>query len=144
MEKRILVIGSDLETEALLSRAFLGSDYQVLIISGNGGAPSPPGPAGPDVIIFDGMQPGAQSWQTLQRIRQASPVPIIVLTDFEDSQVRIKSLDLGADYCLSKPLDVDELQARIGVLLRRAPAAAGAAARLSRSTGGKKNSPLLS
>ncbi len=48
-----------------------------------------------------------------------SPVPIIVLTDVEDSQVRIKSLDLGADYCLSKPLDVDELQARVGVLLRR-------------------------
>jgi len=144
MEKKILVIGSDAETEALLSRAFMGSNLKVLTISGNGGAVSPPGLLGPDLIIFDGLQPGAPGWQALRQIRQRSPVPIIVLTDVEDSQVRIKSLDLGADYCLSKPLDLDELQARIAVLLRRAPAAAGAAAGLSRSTGGNKNSTLLS
>ena len=131
MEKKILVIGSDVETEALLSRAFMGSDFQVLIISGNGGAVSPSGLIGPDLIIFDGLQPGAPGWHTLRQIRQMSPVPIIVLSDVEDSQVRIKSLDLGADYCLSKPLDVDELQARIGVLLRRGPTAARSIAGVS-------------
>ena len=130
MEKKILVIGSDVETEVLLSRVFSGSDFQVLIISGNGSSVSPSGLIGPDLIIFDGLLPGSPGWHTLRQIRQMSPVPIIVLTDFDDSQVRIKSLDLGADYCLSKPLDLDELQARVGVLLRRAPTAAGAAAGL--------------
>jgi DNA-binding response OmpR family regulator len=125
MGKKILVIGSDMETEALLSQAFAGSDIQVLIISGNGSSASPSGLLGPDLIIFDGLLPGAPSWHTLRQIRQMSPVPIIVLTDTEDSQVRIKSLDLGADYCLSKPLDLEELQARVGVLLRRAPKAVG-------------------
>ena len=130
MDKKILVIGSDVETEALLSRAFSGNDFQVLIISGNGSSVSPSGLIGPDLIIFDGLLPGAPGWHTLRQIRQMSPVPIIVLTDVEDSQVRIRSLDLGADYCLSKPLDIDELQARVGVLLRRTPHTARTAARL--------------
>jgi len=130
MDKKILVIGSDMETEALLSRAFSGSDFQVLIISGNGSSVSPSGLIGPDLIIFDSLLPGAPGWHTLRQIRQMSPVPIIVLTDVEDSQVRIKSLDLGADYCLSKPLDIDEIQARVGALLRRAPHTARAAAGL--------------
>ena len=131
MDKKILVIGSDLETEALLSRAFSGNDYQVLIISGNGSSVSPSGLIGPDLIIFDNLLPGAPGWHTLRHIRQLSPVPIIVLTDAEDSQVRIRSLDLGADYCLSKPVDVGELQARVRVLLRRAPTTARSAAGLS-------------
>ena len=130
MEKKILVIGSDVETEVLLSRVFSGSDFQVLIISGNGSSVSPSGLIGPDLIIFDGLLPGSPGWHTLRQIRQMSPVPIIVLTDVDDSQVRIKSLDLGADYCLSKPLDIDELQARVGVLLRRTPHTARTAARL--------------
>ena len=128
MEKKILVIGSDVETEVLLSRVFSGSDFQVLIISGNGSSVSPSGLIGPDLIIFDSLLPDTPGWNTLRQIRQLSPVPIIVLSDVEDSQVRIKSLDLGADYCLTKPVDLDELQARIGVLLRRAPAAARALA----------------
>ena len=130
MDKKILVIGSDVETEALLSRTFSNSGFQMLIISGSGSSVSPSGLIGPDLIIFDSLQPGAPGWHTLRQIRQMSPVPIIVLTDVEDSQVRIRSLDLGADYCLSKPLDIDELQARVGVLLRRAPHTARTAARL--------------
>ena len=119
MDKKILVIGSDVQTETRLAQAFSDRGIQVLIVSGNGSAVSPSGLLEPDVIIFDGLQPGAPGWHTLRQIRQQSPVPIIVLTDTEDSQVRIKSLDLGADYCLSKPLDLEELQARVGVLLRR-------------------------
>ena len=127
MDKKILVIGNDVQTEALLSQIFAGSDFQVLIISGNGSSVSPSGLLGPDLIIFDSLLPGTPGWHTLRQIRQMSPVPIIVLTDVEDSQVRIKSLDLGADYCLSKPLDLDELRARVRVLLRRASATTRAA-----------------
>ena len=131
MDKKILVIGNDAQTEALLSQAFSGSDFQVLIISGNGSSVSPSGLIGPDLIIFDSLLPDTPGWNTLRQIRQLSPVPIIVLSDVEDSQVRIKSLDLGADYCLSKPVDLAELQARIGVLLRRGSNVARSAAGLS-------------
>ena len=118
-------IDNDLQTRALLSQAFAGSECRVVIIPGNGSPLPPSGLTGQDLVIFDGLPPGAPGWQILRKIRQASPVPIIVLTDVEDSQTRIKILDMGADYCLSKPLDLDELRARIGVLLRRAPNTAG-------------------
>ena len=131
MDKNILVIGNDVETEVQLSRIFSDSGFRVLIISANGSSVSPSGLIGPDLIIFDSLSPGAPDWHTLRQIRQTSPVPIIVLTDVEDSQLRIKSLDMGADYCLSKPLDLDDLQARVGVLLRRAPTATRATAGLS-------------
>jgi len=131
MDKKILVIGNDVQTEALLSQAFSGSDFQVLIISGNGSSVSPSGLIGPDLIIFDSLLPDTPGWNTLRQIRQLSPVPIIVLSDVEDSQVRIKSLDLGADYCLSKPVDLAELQARVRVLLRRGPNVARSTAGLS-------------
>jgi len=131
MDKNILVIGNDVETEVQLSRIFSDSGFRVLIISANGSSVSPSGLIGPDLIIFDSLSPGAPDWHTLRQIRQMSPVPIIVLTDIEDSQVRIKSLDMGADYCLSKPIDLDDLQARVGVLLRRAPTAIRAVAGVS-------------
>ena len=51
MDKKILVIGNDVQTEALLSQIFAGSDFQVLIISGNGSSVSPSGLLGPDLII---------------------------------------------------------------------------------------------
>jgi len=111
MGKKILVIGNDLYTEALLIRAFSHSDFQVLIISEHGNSMLPSGLIRPDLIILDSLLPGAPDWDILRHLRLLLPVPIIVLTDVEDSQVRIKSLNLGADYCLSKPLDLGELQA---------------------------------
>ena len=118
-------IDNDLQTRALLSQAFAGSECRVVIIPGSGGVLPPSGLTGQDLVIFDGLPPGAPGWHTLCQIRQQSPVPIIVLTDDDDSRVKIKILDMGADYCLSKPLDLDELRARIGVLQRRAAKAAG-------------------
>jgi DNA-binding response OmpR family regulator len=109
--KKMLVIGNDLFTEALLTQAFSDSGFQVLIISENGSSILPSGLIRPDLIILDSLLPGAPDWYILRSLRLLSPVPIVVLTEVEDSRVRIKSLNLGADYCLSKPLDLDELQA---------------------------------
>ncbi len=120
-----MVIDNDLQTRDLLSQAFAGSECRVVIIPGDGGPLPPSGLTGQDLVIFDGLPPGAPGWRTLRQIRQQSPVPIIVLTDDDDSWAKIKILDMGADYCLSKPLDLDELRARVGVLLRRAAKAAG-------------------
>jgi DNA-binding response OmpR family regulator len=113
---RILVIGNDLYTEALVSQALSDSDFQVLNIYGNISLMSPSGLVWPALIIFDRLFLGIPDWHTLGQVRQLSPAPIIVLTNSEDSQVRIKSLNLGADCCLSKPLDLDELQAIVRFL----------------------------
>jgi len=110
MSKNILVVGSDLYTEALLVRAFSDGDFQVLITSKSANSMLRSGPIRPDLIILDNLLPCTPDWFFLRQLRVLFPVPIIVLTDVEDSQVRTKSLNLGADYCLSKPPDLDELQ----------------------------------
>ena len=98
MGKKILVIGNDLYTEALLIRAFSHSDSQVLLISEHGKSMLPSGLIRPDLVILDSPVRGAPDWDILRQLRLLLPVPIIVLTDVEDIQVRIKCFNLGADY----------------------------------------------
>jgi DNA-binding response OmpR family regulator len=124
METSILIIGNDPDTEGLLSRAFSGSGFQVFVIPESGNAVLPAGPVRPDLVIFDSLRPGTHAWHILERMRQLSSVPIIVLTNLEDSNSAVNSLDRGADYCLTKPFDVGELQARVRALMRRGQCAA--------------------
>jgi DNA-binding response OmpR family regulator len=67
----------------------------------------------PDLVILD-----ATDWETLQRIRRLSPVPIIVLVE-DEQKVRVESLNRGADYFVIKPPDLGELDAKMRVLFRR-------------------------
>ncbi len=54
------------------------------------------------------------------RVREFSTVPIIIITAQGRSQDRVRGLDLGADDYLTKPLNMDELLARVRAVLRRA------------------------
>jgi DNA-binding response OmpR family regulator len=73
----------------------------------------------PSLLIFDLPQADTKSWEILERIRELSPVPMIALLADNDHEATIASLDRGADYCLVKPVNVQELQARVRALLRR-------------------------
>ena len=55
----------------------------------------------------------------LQKLREASPVPIVVLSDEPNSTARIEALEKGADDVLSRPFLGRELLARVNALLRR-------------------------
>ena len=54
------------------------------------------------------------------RVREFSTVPIIIITAQGRSQDKVRGLDLGADDYLTKPLNMDELLARVRAVLRRA------------------------
>ena len=75
-----------------------------------------------EVIILDLMLPGLGGLDALRRIREASGVPVLMLTARGDEADRIVGLELGADDYLVKPCNARELLARIRVLLRRDPA----------------------
>jgi DNA-binding response OmpR family regulator len=60
-----------------------------------------------------------QGAQLVQRLRNESPVPIIVLTARRDEFDRIMALEVGADDCLTKPFSPRELLARVRAILRR-------------------------
>jgi two-component system KDP operon response regulator KdpE len=78
-----------------------------------------------ELIILDLMMPGMDGLETTRRIRQASPVPIIILTALSEERDKVAALDLGADDYLTKPFGVEELLARVRAVLRRARPALG-------------------
>ncbi len=81
----------------------------------------------PDAILLDLGLPDRDGIEVIRRVRRESAVPIIILSARGDERDRIAGLDAGADDYLGKPFSVDELNARIRAVLRRAggPAAGG-------------------
>jgi two-component system KDP operon response regulator KdpE len=72
-----------------------------------------------DLIILDLMMPHMDGLETCKRIRQASTVPIIVLTALGEEADKVAAFDQGADDYLTKPFGVAELLARVRAVLRR-------------------------
>jgi two-component system KDP operon response regulator KdpE len=73
----------------------------------------------PDIILLDLGLPDMDGVDVIERIREWSQVPIIVLSVREREDDKVKALDAGADDYLTKPFGVGELLARIRVALRR-------------------------
>ena len=74
----------------------------------------------PDLVILDVAMPPPDGFAVCRRIREASPVPILMLTVRDSVLDKVQALDLGADDYLTKPFDHLELLARLRALVRRA------------------------
>ena len=77
-----------------------------------------------DLIVLDIMLPGLNGLEVLRRLRKSSAVPVILLTARDAVMDKVSGLDLGADDYITKPFAIEELLARIRVLLRRKSSAA--------------------
>lgn len=71
------------------------------------------------LVILDVMMPGLDGFETLERIRKESSLPILMLTAKDDSISKVRGLRSGADDYLTKPFDMEELAARTLSLIRR-------------------------
>ncbi len=80
----------------------------------------------PDLILLDLGLPDGDGSQLLHRLREATAVPIIVLSGREDEEQKIQLLDAGADDFVTKPCSAAELIARVRGQLRRSGASAAA------------------
>jgi DNA-binding response OmpR family regulator len=76
-------------------------------------------PTAYDLVILDLMLPGLDGRGVCRRLRDISPVPIIMLTALDDDRDKIEGLELGADDYLTKPFNPKELVARVHAVLRR-------------------------
>jgi two-component system KDP operon response regulator KdpE len=74
----------------------------------------------PDMVLLDVMMPEMDGFETLERLREISTVPVIMLTVKGDEEDRIRGLELGADDYVTKPFSPRELASRIRAVLRRA------------------------
>jgi DNA-binding response OmpR family regulator len=76
--------------------------------------------ASPDLVILDVAMPELDGWQVLQRIREVSDVPVLMLTAKTAETDKVRGLRTGADDYLTKPFGRQELLARVDALFRRA------------------------
>ena len=74
----------------------------------------------PDLILLDLMLPDADGLVLCADIKSRMDVPIIICSASNQSRDRVLGLKLGADDYITKPFDIDELEARVEAVLRRA------------------------
>lgn len=116
MEKRILIVMAEPETREFLARVFVDHGFQPFTAPDSVGGLFQFGLSQPHLVVLE-----VSGWETLRRIRALSNVPLIALVE-DNTRDRIESLNRGADYFVTKPLSVQELQAKVRVLLRPRPA----------------------
>lgn len=76
----------------------------------------------PDLVVLDIMLPGVDGVELLRRIRERpelSAIPVVMATAKGAEYDKVQSLDLGADYYLTKPFGVMELVSCVKAVLRR-------------------------
>lgn len=72
-----------------------------------------------EIVLLDIMLPEINGFEVCRRIRQFSNVPVIMLTAKDEVTNKVMGLDSGADDYITKPFAIEELLARIRVVLRR-------------------------
>jgi two-component system, OmpR family, response regulator ResD len=115
---KILVVDDEARMRDLI-RLYLQKDFHVIEAEDGVSALRCVNDEDPSLVILDVMMPRLDGWATLQKIRENSSVPVIMLTARGDVPDRVQGLKLGADDYMAKPFDGRELVARIQAVLRR-------------------------
>jgi DNA-binding response OmpR family regulator len=117
---RVLVIDDDPDIRGLLRELLERAGYDVSeAANGRLGLRSLYA-AQPDLVVLDVAMPELDGWETLERIRDLSEVPVLMLTARTAELEKVRGLKAGADDYVAKPFGRQELLARVEALLRRA------------------------
>lgn len=117
--KKILIIDDDKDSRKLISLLFTAEGAQVVTACDGLEGISKLHSHRPDLIILDGMMPGASGFDVCKQIRKISDIPVIMLTALGQENNVINGLDAGADDYLSKPFNPEILLARARSVMRR-------------------------
>jgi two-component system response regulator MprA len=116
---RILVIEDDEDIADFIRRGLVYKDYTVEVAHDGDAGLAMARDMPPDLVLLDLMIPKIDGVEVCRRLRNASQVPIIILTARDSVQDKISGLDAGADDYVTKPFAFDELLARVRAALRR-------------------------
>ena len=122
-DARVLVVDDDETIRAVVRR--------LVEVAGGSVAEAETGEAGlramyaerPDIVVLDIDLPGLDGWQVLERIRQLTDVPVLMLSAHDDELEKVRALRAGADDYVTKPFGPQELLARVQAHIRRAAGA---------------------
>jgi two-component system KDP operon response regulator KdpE len=119
MNLKLLVVDDSQDTTIVLKRVLQQEDYEVQVAQNGAEGLRLAFDFRPDLILLDVMMPGMDGWTMLNRLREFTDVPVIMLTAVGGEDSLIHGLDSGADDYLTKPFSMQELKARIRAVLRR-------------------------
>jgi DNA-binding response OmpR family regulator len=119
--RRVLVVDDDDDIRLLLDALLRGAGYAVQTTEDGRAALRAFHENPADVVVLDLSMPELDGFETLERLRDLSDVPVILLTARNGEIDKVRGFRAGADDYVVKPFGRHELLARIEALLRRAP-----------------------
>jgi DNA-binding response OmpR family regulator len=119
-DRRVLVVEDDATLGDVVGRFLRKEGFEVEVV--------PDGALGleralewlPDLVVLDLMLPSMNGLDVCRKLREAAPIPVIMLTARAEEQDRVLGLEIGADDYVTKPFSPRELVLRINAVLRRA------------------------
>lgn len=120
ISKHLLLISPAKADDSPLLAALGGAGYRSTLWSGDAYASATVGTEQGDLVVIDLHRSDVRTFADLERRRRTPRnIPLLVVLRDGDPKQRVEALDAGADDCLSRPFDPDELRARLDALSRR-------------------------
>ncbi|NVM57156.1 MAG: response regulator [Desulfobacterales bacterium] len=120
MSAKILIVDDESNLLRLIGYVLQVEGYEIVTAQSGMEAPNKIQTEKPDLIILDSTLPDISGLEICQRLRRNSytaDLPIIMLSAWVELSDKIRGLEAGADEYITKPVDPDELVARVGALL---------------------------
>ena len=115
---RILIVEDEVPISRLLETSLTQAGYQCTCAFDGPSCADLLETGGFDLVLLDIMLPGADGFELLPWARECG-VPVIFITARADVKDRVRGLKLGAEDYITKPFSIEELLARVEVVLRR-------------------------
>jgi DNA-binding response OmpR family regulator len=118
---RILVVDDQRANVEMLAGVLTARGYEVLTATDGEAALEQVRQGNPDLVVSDILMPQMDGYELCRRLRRepaTTLLPVILLTSLDPLQERVNGIDAGADDFLSKPVNWEELFARVRSLLR--------------------------
>ncbi|SOC45001.1 LuxR family two component transcriptional regulator [Rhizobium subbaraonis] len=125
----VLLVDDSPEALGFLTEALEQSGFSVLIATSGAFALGIVDRITPDIILLDAVMPGMDGFETCQRLKAnpaASQTPVVFMTGLTETEHVVRALEAGGVDYLTKPINIDELRARIRVHLTNARSAQSA------------------
>lgn len=119
MKPSALIIDDEKQIRRLLRIALEGANYHVREADTGQSGLMAIAQSRPDVVLLDLGLPDMDGAKVLERLREWTRVPVLILSVRDDPEEKVSALDAGADDYVTKPFDTAELLARLRVIQRR-------------------------
>jgi archaellum biogenesis ATPase FlaH/CheY-like chemotaxis protein len=117
MAGKILIVDDEQIILELLSDSLESEGYETLCASDGFEAMRLMAEGSPDLIITDVQMPEMNGYKFAQYVRRVSDIPVMIMTGVPQEAAVLREMNIGADYCMIKPIALSELLERTARLL---------------------------